>query len=77
MTPQKYGMLIALLALVLAACAQPTPVPTPTPQPPTATPSDQAAPTQPPQDDSWQKVQDGWCFARGYLGRLSAVRVLQ
>jgi len=54
MKQRKYILLIALLALVLAACAQPTPAPTPTPLPPTATP----LPTQPPQDDSWQKVKE-------------------
>ena len=59
MKQHKHVMLIALLALVLAACAQPTPAPTPTPQPPTATPvPTRPAPTQPPQDDSWQKVQE-------------------
>ena len=58
MKPHKHLILIALLALVLAACAQPTPAPTPTPQPPTATPvPTRPAPTQSPQDDSWQKVQ--------------------
>src|SRR5512137_2566316 len=51
MKQHKHVMLIALLALVLAACAQPTPTPTPTPSP-------MPSPTQPPQDDSWQKVQE-------------------
>jgi ABC-type amino acid transport substrate-binding protein/heat shock protein HslJ len=59
MKQHKTLMFIALLALLLAACAQPTPVPTPTPQPPTATPvPTRPAPTLPPQDDSWQRVQE-------------------
>jgi ABC-type amino acid transport substrate-binding protein/heat shock protein HslJ len=58
-------MSIALLtlALILTACAQPTPiaptqppVPTSTPAPATAVPT-RAAPTQAPQDSSWQTVQ--------------------
>jgi len=56
--PQRL-MFIVALALVMAACAQPTPAPTATPRPPTATPvPTRPAPTQPPQDDSWQKVKD-------------------
>ncbi len=59
MKHHKHWILIALLALVLAACAQPTPAPTPTPLPPTATPvPTRPAPTQAPQDGSWQKVKD-------------------
>jgi ABC-type amino acid transport substrate-binding protein len=63
MKPQKYLILIALLALIAASCAQPTPAPTLRPPEP-ARPTDaiasqptRSAPAPAPQDDSWQKVQ--------------------
>jgi arginine/lysine/histidine transporter system substrate-binding protein len=56
MKHQKYLILIALLALILASCAQPTPAPTL--RPPTSAPvPTKAGPTQSPQDNSWQQVQ--------------------
>jgi polar amino acid transport system substrate-binding protein len=60
---QRLIMLLAVVALMLGACASPTPVPTP---PPAPTPTKAAAvvptkaqPTQPPAstDDSWEKVR--------------------
>ena len=53
MKQKKYLILFILWALIMSSCSSPTPAPTSTPTPPEPT----AMPTQPPLDDSWQKVQ--------------------